>query len=190
MSGSPAPDNHPPASGREQVVAAFARNRAPVQRQSARDEALATWSSCYRAKAAAVSRADHQVTGTKMSDNPSPRHFRDARRRNNSVAGSLFPDSCHPGWMPMTAALGPGCVKTQSDLVVTPRRARISAFFCFPRDRTPQNSWCAFTVQSFHTAWANNRHPAGTRSGEPRVSSCCSHLDFASRAVNSIFPFP
>ncbi len=32
MSGSPAPDNHPPASGREQVLAAFARKRAPVQR--------------------------------------------------------------------------------------------------------------------------------------------------------------
>jgi hypothetical protein len=43
-------------------------------------------------------------------------------------------------------------VKTQSDLVVMPRGARISAFFCFPRDRTPQNSWCDFTVQSFHTA--------------------------------------
>jgi hypothetical protein len=53
-------------------------------------------------------------------------------------------------------------VKTQSDLVVMPRGARISAFFCFPRDRTPQNSWCAFTVQSFHTAWVNSGHSDAT----------------------------
>ena len=56
------------------------------------------------------------------------------------------------------SAMGPGCVKTKSDLVVMPRGARISAFFCFPRDHTPQNSWCAFTVQSFHTAWTRSCH--------------------------------
>jgi hypothetical protein len=39
-----------------------------------------------------------------------------------------------------------------------PRGARISAFFCSPRDHTPQNSWCAFTVRSFHTAWIGKRH--------------------------------
>src|SRR5258706_12751058 len=60
--------------------------------------------------------------------------------------GSLSPDSCRADGVPVTAGMGPGCVKTQSDLVVMPRGARISAFFCSPRDHAPQNSWCAFTV--------------------------------------------
>jgi len=56
---------------------------------------------------------------------------------------------------PMTAS-GPGCVKTRSDLVVMRCRARIFAFIRSPCARTPQKSWCAFTAQSFHTAWAKN----------------------------------
>ncbi len=68
-------------------------------------------------------------------------------------------DSCRADPTLVTAALGPGCVKTQSDLVVMPRGVRISAFFCALRDHTPQNSRCAFTVQSFHTAWANCGSP-------------------------------
>ena len=52
---------------------------------------------------------------------------------------------------------GPGCVKTRSDLVVMPCGARIFALICPPCAHTPQKSWCAFTAQSFHTAWANSR---------------------------------
>src|SRR5258708_15903362 len=60
--------------------------------------------------------------------------------------------------MPMTAALGLGCVKTKSHLVVMPSEGRIFAFFCSERDHKPQNSGCGYTTQSFHTAWAKRRH--------------------------------
>jgi hypothetical protein len=49
--------------------------------------------------------------------------------------------------------IGPGRVKTRSDLVVMPCGARIFAFIRALCARSPQKSWCAFTVQSFHTAW-------------------------------------
>ncbi len=77
--------------------------------------------------------------GCRVVDRAVPSRQLNPRNRTHRPAG-------------VASALGPGRVKTQSDLVVMPRGAPISAFFCFPRDRTPQNSWCAFTVQSFHTA--------------------------------------
>src|SRR5216683_7652354 len=58
------------------------------------------------------------------------------------------------------SALGPGRVKTRSDLVVMPCGARIFAFIRSPSAHTPQKSWCAFTAQSFHTAWATSGHSA------------------------------
>jgi hypothetical protein len=54
-----------------------------------------------------------------------------------------------PAGMP---ALGPGCVKTRSDLVVMPTGARIFAFIRSPCAHTPQKSWCVSTAQSFRTA--------------------------------------
>jgi hypothetical protein len=50
-------------------------------------------------------------------------------------------------------ALGLGCVKTKSDLVVKPSEGRIFAFCCSERDQKPQNSGCGYTTPSFHTAW-------------------------------------
>jgi hypothetical protein len=52
-------------------------------------------------------------------------------------------------------ALGPGCAKTKSDLVVMPSRGRIFAFFSSARDHRAQNSRCGYTASSFHTAWVN-----------------------------------
>jgi hypothetical protein len=68
--------------------------------------------------------------------------------------GGLSPDSCRGRSMASTEATGPGRVKTRSDLVVMPCAARIFAFFRSPCAHTPQKSWCVFTAQSFHTAWA------------------------------------
>jgi hypothetical protein len=56
-----------------------------------------------------------------------------------------------------SAAFDPACVKTESDLVVIPCGAPIFAFFRSPCDHTLQNSWCIFTAQNFHTAWARRR---------------------------------
>ena len=50
------------------------------------------------------------------------------------------------------SALGLGCVKTKSDLVVMPSGRQIFAFFCSQRDRIAQNSGCGYTAQSFYTA--------------------------------------
>ena len=50
------------------------------------------------------------------------------------------------------SASPPGRVKTKSDLVVIPCGAGIFAFFRSPCGHMPQNSWCIFTAQSFHTA--------------------------------------
>src|SRR5260370_28437089 len=58
---------------------------------------------------------------------------------------------------PSSSPLGPGRVKTRSDLVAMPSGARIFAFIRSACPHTPQKSWCAFTAQSFHTAWANSR---------------------------------
>jgi hypothetical protein len=52
---------------------------------------------------------------------------------------------------PMTA-VGPGRVKTKSDLVVMLSGGQISAFFCSERDHKSQNSGCSHTAQRFHTA--------------------------------------
>jgi len=54
------------------------------------------------------------------------------------------------------SAGGPGRVKTRSDLVVMPCGARIFELIRSPCVHTPQKSWCAFTAQSFHTAWVNS----------------------------------
>ena len=56
---------------------------------------------------------------------------------------------------PMTA-LGPGCVKTKSDLVVMPSGGRIFVFFRSAHDHRAQNSSCGYTASSFHTAWVIN----------------------------------
>jgi Tripartite tricarboxylate transporter family receptor len=59
-------------------------------------------------------------------------------------------DRQHPGRMNLSqciigdqarAGVGPGCVKTKSDLVVAERRMNF-AFFCSERDRKPQNFGC------------------------------------------------
>src|SRR5258706_386365 len=60
----------------------------------------------------------------------------------------------HPVWM---SGIGPGSVKTRSDLVVMPTGARIFAFIRSPCAHAPQKSWCVSTAQSFHTAWAQRR---------------------------------
>jgi hypothetical protein len=44
------------------------------------------------------------------------------------------------------AALGPGCAKTKTDLVVMPSRTRILATFCSPLDHSPRNSGCVYTA--------------------------------------------
>src|SRR5258708_23561887 len=119
MSGSPAPDNHPPAAGREQVLAAFARKRAPVQRQSARDEALATWSSCYRAKAAAVSRADHPSHGDQDVGSSIAAAFLGRSATQQLGGRQLIPDSCRVRRMPTTAELGPEQTKMSLALRAT-----------------------------------------------------------------------
>src|SRR5258708_9228293 len=54
-------------------------------------------------------------------------HFR--AWRCIGIEGSLSPDSCRVGRMQGTEALGPGCVKTRSDLVVMRCGARIFALF-------------------------------------------------------------
>jgi hypothetical protein len=49
-------------------------------------------------------------------------------------------------------AIGPGCVKTKSDLVVMPSGGRIFVFFRSAHDPRAQNSRCGYTASSFHTA--------------------------------------
>jgi hypothetical protein len=39
-----------------------------------------------------------------------------------------------------------------------PCAARIFAFIRSPCAHAPQKSWCAFTTQSFHTAWTQTGH--------------------------------
>jgi hypothetical protein len=53
----------------------------------------------------------------------------------------------------LASALGPGCAKTKTDLVLMSSGGRIFAFFCSERDHKPQNFGCGYTAQSFHTAW-------------------------------------
>jgi hypothetical protein len=68
------------------------------------------------------------------------------------VLAALTAEFCQRSTRP-TSAFDPGCAKTRTDLVVMPRGARISAFFCSPCDHSPQNSGCICTAQTFHTAW-------------------------------------
>src|SRR5215471_10934938 len=58
---------------------------------------------------------------------------------------------------PERTALGLGCAKTKTDLVVMLSSGRIFAFFSSPHDHTAQNSRCGHTASSFHTAWVKNR---------------------------------
>jgi hypothetical protein len=77
------------------------------------------------------------------------------------------------------SALGLGCAKTQSDLIVMPCRRRIFAFACTARDHRPQNYWCVYTAWRFHTArvislggdWG--RGPVYVRSASNRVEILC-----------------
>jgi hypothetical protein len=82
-----------------------------------------------------------------------------------------------------SAALGPGCVKTKSDLVVMPSERRIFALFCPERDHKPQNSGCGYTRQSFHTAWVQS----GRRAAEGQQSSPTSWNTFFRRRRSSRF---
>jgi len=90
------------------------------------------------------------------------------------MRGRCSPES-GPKWGGrMEAALGPGCVKTKSDLVVMPSEGQIFALFCSERDHKPQNSGCVYTTQSFHTAWATRRHrPAAESSPGMKSESRC-----------------
>ena len=66
--------------------------------------------------------------------------------------------------------LGPGCVKTKSDLVVMPSGGRIFALFCSAHGHRAQNSGCGYTASSFHTAWVISRRAGHPPGGGPQPS--------------------
>src|ERR1700731_1435237 len=76
-------------------------------------------------------------------------------------------------------ALGLGCAKTKSDLVVMSSAGRIFAFFCCEPDHKPQNSGCSHTAQRFHTAGVTSlggdrgRGSVYVRSTSHRVEVLC-----------------
>ncbi len=55
--------------------------------------------------------------------------------------------------------MGLGCVKTKSDLVVTPSGGRTFTFFGSAHDHRDQDSRCCDTALSFDTAWIRSGHP-------------------------------
>ena len=65
--------------------------------------------------------------------------------------------SCRSGRAPATVNVVRGCVKTQSDLVVMPRGARISAFFCCPRDHTQDRT----TAPNHYGGWRRRAFDPG-----------------------------
>src|SRR4029077_2079668 len=81
-------------------------------------------------------------------------------------------------------ALGLGCAKTKSDLVVMPSGRQIFAFFCSPHDDRAQNSGCDYTAKSFHTARVRFGRAARGIEGGNRQAANLAHAqgEGASRA--------
>jgi hypothetical protein len=69
---------------------------------------------------------------------------------------SLLPVEVIESRIGSMTALGLGCVKTKSDLVVMLSEGQIFVSFCSAHDHEPQNSGCGYTTPSFHTAWNDN----------------------------------
>src|SRR5208337_165356 len=71
-----------------------------------------------------------------------------------AVVSGMAHRLCDAAW---TSAVGLGCAKTKSDLVLMPSGRQVFAFFCSAPDHRPQNSGCSHTAQRFHTAWVISR---------------------------------
>ena len=72
-------------------------------------------------------------------------------RRVSDAYQSIGPENSalamrHFSMRQLMSVLGPGRVKTKSNLVVALSGGGIFAFFCSERDHKPQNSGCGYTA--------------------------------------------
>ena len=114
--------------------------------------------------------------GCRVVDRAVPSRQLNPRNRTHRPAG-------------VASALGPGRVKTQSDLVVMPCRRRIFAFACTARDHRPQNYWCVYTAWCFHTARVKTRIRLFERDVSFHQQRTCRRMSLCERCATSC-PLP